>query len=95
MEALSISGVMERQNDEIARTVRRERSRLLHFIQKRIPDRTEAEDVLQDVFYQLTEAYRTLNSIERVTAWLFTGQHAAFPETLRDPLPPQKAPDIV
>ncbi len=72
MEALSISGVMERQNDEIARTVRRERSRLLHFIQKRIPDRTEAEDILQDVFYQLTEAYRTLNSIERVTAWLFT-----------------------
>lgn len=72
MEALSISGLMKRQNDEIAQTVQKERRRLLSFIQKRIPDRTEAEDILQDVFYQLTEAYRSINSIERVTSWLFT-----------------------
>ena len=69
MEALAI---MKRQNAEITQTVRQERSRLLSFIQQRIPDREEAEDILQDVFYQFTEAYRTINSIERVTSWLFT-----------------------
>ena len=69
MEALAI---MKRQNAEITQTVRQERNRLLSFIQQRIPDREEAEDILQDVFYQFTEAYRTINSIERVTSWLFT-----------------------
>ncbi len=69
MELLAIT---QRQNAEITQTVRQERSRLLSFIQQRIPDRDEAEDILQDVFYQFTEAYRTIHSIERVTAWLFT-----------------------
>ncbi len=69
MELLAIT---QRQNAEITQTVRQERSRLLSFIQQRIPDREEAEDILQDVFYQFTEAYRTIHSIERVTAWLFT-----------------------
>lgn len=72
MEALSISGLLKSQNDEIALTVQKERRRLLSFIQKRIPDRTEAEDILQDVFYQFTEAYRSIHTIERVTSWLFT-----------------------
>ena len=69
MELLAIT---QRQNAEITQTVRQERSRLLSFIQQRIPDREEAEDILQDVFYQFTEAYRTIHSIERATAWLFT-----------------------
>ncbi len=68
MELLAIT---QRQNAEITQTVWQERSRLLSFIQQRIPDREEAEDILQDVFYQFTEAYRTIHSIERVTAWLF------------------------
>jgi RNA polymerase sigma factor (sigma-70 family) len=69
MELLAIT---QRQNAEITQTVRQEQSRLLNFIQQRIPDRAEAEDILQDVFYQFTEAYRTIQSVERVTAWLFT-----------------------
>ena len=31
----------------------------------------DAQDVLQDVFWQLIEAYRGLETIERVTSWLF------------------------
>lgn len=69
---MDLLAVTQRQNAEITQTVRQERSRLLNFIQQRIPDREEAEDILQDVFYQFTEAYRTINSIERVTSWLFT-----------------------
>lgn len=69
---MELIAITQRQNAEITQTVRQERSRLLSFIQQRIPDREEAEDILQDVFYQFTEAYRTIHSIERVTAWLFT-----------------------
>jgi len=73
MEALSLTGgLVPRKEDEISQTVRRESPRLLSFIQQRIPDREEAEDILQDVFYQFTEAYRTVKSIDRVTSWLFT-----------------------
>ena len=59
------------QNQEIRDTVRRERSRLLSFIRRRLPDESDAEDILQDVFYELTEMYRLLRPIEQATAWLF------------------------
>jgi RNA polymerase sigma factor (sigma-70 family) len=36
-----------------------------------VPDREDAEDVLQDVFYELVEAYRLMKPVEQVTAWLF------------------------
>lgn len=62
----------EYQNRSMQETVKRERSRLLDFIRKRIPDADDAEDILQDVFYQLVENYRLTKPVEEVTAWLFT-----------------------
>lgn len=62
---------MSEQDDQIRETVRRERSRLADFIRRRMPDPDAAEDVLQDVFYELTEAYRLTKPIERVASWLF------------------------
>jgi RNA polymerase sigma factor (sigma-70 family) len=62
----------ELQNQSIQETVKKESPRLLDFIRKRIPDTDDAEDILQDVFYQLIEAYRLMKPIEEVTAWLFT-----------------------
>lgn len=59
------------QDAQISETVRRERSRLADFIRRRLPDPDAAEDILQDVFYELTEAYRLTKPIERVAAWLF------------------------
>lgn len=59
------------QNFEIEQTVQREGGRLLNFIRMRVRDETEAQDVLQDVFGELVEAYRGVETIERVTAWLF------------------------
>jgi RNA polymerase sigma factor (sigma-70 family) len=52
-------------------TVRKERSRLLAFIRNRIPDRDAAEDLVQDVFYELIEAYQLAKPIERVASWLY------------------------
>jgi RNA polymerase sigma factor (sigma-70 family) len=51
--------------------VQREQSRLLRFIRRRVPDPRDAEDILQDVFYQLVEANRLLVPIEHITGWLF------------------------
>jgi RNA polymerase sigma factor (sigma-70 family) len=62
----------ESQNRQIQETVRRERGRLLQFIRKRIPRPEDAEDIAQDVFYELTEMYRLMKPVEQMTSWLFT-----------------------
>jgi RNA polymerase sigma factor (sigma-70 family) len=63
---------MARDDDQrIADVVGREQSRLRHFIRRRVPDPRDAEDILQDVFYELVEANRLLMPIEHVTGWLF------------------------
>jgi RNA polymerase sigma factor (sigma-70 family) len=36
-----------------------------------VPDPRDAEDILQEVFYELVEANRLLMPIEHVTGWLF------------------------
>jgi RNA polymerase sigma factor (sigma-70 family) len=59
------------QDQRISEVVEREQSRLRHFIRRRVPDPRDAEDVLQDVFYELVEANRRLMPIEHVTGWLF------------------------
>src|SRR5271165_6566513 len=59
------------QNRRIAEVIRRERGRLFHFIRQRVDDEGDAEDVLQDVFYELIEAYRLMKPIEQVGAWLY------------------------
>lgn len=63
---------MAEHDELISQTVRKERSRLFNFIRKQIPDEEEAEDILQDVFYQLVETYRLMKPVERVSSWLFT-----------------------
>lgn len=63
--------LMAEQNRSIAETVAQERGRLGSFIRQRVPDPGEAEDILQDVFFELVEAYRLPAPIEQVGAWLF------------------------
>ena len=59
------------QNRRIAEVIDRESRRLFHFIRKRVDDEGDAEDILQDVFYELTEAYRLMKPVEQVGAWLY------------------------
>src|SRR5579872_5700872 len=59
------------QDQRISEVVTREQSRLRNFIRRRVPDPGDAEDILQDVFYELVEAYRMMKPVEQVTAWLF------------------------
>lgn len=59
------------QNRKISDAVAREQGRLRSFIRRRVPDELDAEDILQDVFSELVEAYRLMKPIEQVGAWLF------------------------
>src|ERR1700761_205215 len=59
------------QNQLISSAMERDEPRLRSFIRKHVADTTEAEDILQDVFYELIEAYRLTKPVEHVTAWLF------------------------
>ena len=59
------------QDQRISDAVELEQARLRNFIRKRVPDETDAEDILQDVFYELVEAYRMMKPVERVSAWMF------------------------
>jgi RNA polymerase sigma factor (sigma-70 family) len=70
-DAASLERMTLEQDRRIAEVVKRERPRLLNFIRRRVPDPRDAEDILQDVFYELVEANRLLMPIEHVTGWLF------------------------
>jgi RNA polymerase sigma factor (sigma-70 family) len=63
--------LMTEQDRQISEIVAEERSRLRNFIRKRVPDPSDAEDIVQEVFYELVEANRLLMPIEHVTGWLF------------------------
>lgn len=70
---MTLDANMTLQKEEKIRiTVRDERKRLLDFIKRRVPTDEDAEDILQDVFYQFVNAYRSVEPIEKVTSWLFT-----------------------
>jgi RNA polymerase sigma factor (sigma-70 family) len=70
-EALRKQWPMTEQDQKISEAMARDEPRLREFIRRRVADRGEAEDILQDVFYELAEAYRLMKPVEQVTAWLF------------------------
>ena len=69
--AASLKPMPIEQNQRISKVVKREQLRLRNFIRRHVPDPRDAEDILQDVFYELVEANRLLMPIDHVTGWLF------------------------
>jgi RNA polymerase sigma factor (sigma-70 family) len=70
MDALT-SSMTKAQLESIEDTVKKERRRLFNFIRQRVPDKEDAEDILQDVFFQFLSAYKQIESLEKTTSWLF------------------------
>ena len=68
---LTVNALMAEQDKRITETISQERGRLRNFIRQRVPDSSEAEDILQDVFFDYVEAYRLPEPIEQVGAWLY------------------------
>ena len=62
---------MAEQDRRLSEAVEREQPRLRSFIRKRVPDLSDAEDILQDVFFELVEAYRLMKPVEQAGAWMF------------------------
>jgi RNA polymerase sigma factor (sigma-70 family) len=72
MQAVSTVPVMIREQDlRISEVLKKENARLRNFIRLRVADARDAEDILQDVFYELVQAYRAAETIEQAGAWLF------------------------
>jgi len=67
----STNWIMAEQDERLTETIGREQGRLRNFIRKRVSDEADAEDILQDVFYELIEAYRLMKPIEQAGAWMF------------------------
>lgn len=53
-------------------TFRKERGKLLNFIRGRVGSAEEAEDILQDVFYQFVAGFEAIESLDRITSWLYS-----------------------
>jgi RNA polymerase sigma factor (sigma-70 family) len=70
-EVLSADGITTDQNRRISETITREQARLRQFIRNRVADDGDAEDIFQEVFYELIDAYRLMKPVEQVGAWLF------------------------
>src|ERR1700724_2121908 len=63
--------IMADQDQRLTETIGREQGRLRNFIRRRVDDEGDAEDILQEVFYELIEAYRLTKPIEQVGSWLY------------------------
>ena len=78
------------QDHALAQLFERESRHLRNFIRRRVPGDVEAEDILQDVFYELVEAYRLMKPVAHTGAWLFQVARNRITDLFR-----KKKPDLV
>jgi RNA polymerase sigma factor (sigma-70 family) len=97
--AVGTNWIMAEQDERLTETIGREQGRLRNFIRRRVADEAEAEDILQDVFYELIEAYRLMKPIEQVGAWLYRVARNRIIDGFRkkkpEPFSLEKDPDAV
>ena len=58
------------QNERITAVFAEHRGRLRAFARRQLGDALEAEEIVQDVFYELILAYRLMQPIEHLAGWL-------------------------
>ena len=88
-DAASLERMANQQDERISKVVKREQFRLRNFIRRRVADPRDAEDILQEVFYELLEANSLLMPIGHVTGWLFRVARNRITDLFR-----QKKPEI-
>jgi RNA polymerase sigma factor (sigma-70 family) len=84
-----------RQDERLAQAIARHASRLARFIRRRVPDPGEAEDILQEVFYELLAAYRATQPIDEVAAWLYRVARNRITDSFRRRAHERQMPDGV
>lgn len=78
------------EDKKIEEIVRKEKKRLLNFIRQRTPSVEDAEDILQEVFYELVESYRLMKPVEQLASWMFTVARNKITDLYR-----KKKPDLL
>ena len=91
----STNWIMAEQDERLTETIGREQGRLRNFIRRRVDDESDAEDILQDVFYELIEAYRLTKPIEQVGAWLYRVARNRIIDRFRKKKPESLSADTV
>lgn len=72
MTPVPIDGLPVNEQDRLLHeAMQRDEPRLRSFIRRHVNNSRDVEDIVQDVFYELVEAYRMMKPIEHVTGWLF------------------------
>jgi len=70
-QALGARWMTADQERRLTDDIAREGPRLRSFVRRRVADAADAEDILQDVFFELAESYRAVQPVGQVGAWLF------------------------
>src|SRR5471032_1400158 len=70
-QAASVDWMTADHERSISAEIERESPRLRNFVRGRVADAADAEDILQDVLFELVESYRLPRPVEQVGAWLF------------------------
>ena len=92
-KALSTHWMASEQDQRISEAFGLERARLRNFIRRRVLDENDVEDILQDAFYELVEAYRMMKPVEQVSAWLFRVVRNRITDLFRKKRP-EAMPDV-
>jgi RNA polymerase sigma factor (sigma-70 family) len=71
MEEPPSIALMTERDRQISEIIAKQRSRLRNFIRKRVPNEADAEDLLQEVFFEVIEAYRLMEPVQQWSAWMF------------------------
>jgi RNA polymerase sigma factor (sigma-70 family) len=93
--ALSVDSLSVEQDQRIAEVLQRDEGRLRRFIRRRVVSEGDVEDILQDVFYELVEAYRLMKPIEQVSAWLFRVAANRITDLFRKKKPEPLLDDVI
>ncbi len=93
--ALRKQWMMAEQDERISEAIDRDKTRLRNFIRRRVADPSDAEDILQEVFYELVETYRLMKPIEQVGAWLFRVARNRITDLFRKRKPEESTNDPV
>jgi len=94
-EALRKQWMMAEQDERISEAIDRDKTRLRNFIRRRVADPSDAEDILQEVFYELVETYRLMKPIEQVGSWLFRVARNRITDLFRKRKPEASTNDLV
>jgi RNA polymerase sigma factor (sigma-70 family) len=85
---MSVTSMIE-QDRQISEVITEQQSRLRNFIRKRVPNESDVEDLLQEVFFELIRAHRLLLPIDYVSGWLYRVARNRITDLFR-----KKKPDL-